>query len=334
MKQIIKKIPILGWFVRWLYNLLRLNNIKHNLFLLQESEKKNNLKLEQLQEEYGLKLKQLQEENDLKLNIKIEQVQQENDLKLNNLKDEILVKLTQPSIPNSIQIQADDYLKEALVNLPQYKNDVLTFDQKELYYSLFENVFYNHKVVLEKQKVYLHCISENNSINYPHLDIGCGRGEFLTILKDANYTAQGIDINSLEVNQLIKKGFKVEQADMLVFLQTTTQTFSSISALQVVEHIDYATLKKFLQLSYENLQTDGSIILETINPHNKVAFNSFYMDETHKRPLPPEMLAFMLQFIGFKNVQLIYTSPMPEEFRSKENLNINYHDYAVVGYKL
>ena len=120
---------------------------------------------------------------------------------------------------------------------------------------------------------------------------------------------------------------------MIDFLQTTPKTFSSISALQVIEHIDHDTLKKFILLSYEKIKKGGVIMLETINPHNPVAFNSFHMDETHKKPLPPEMVAFMLQYIGFKDVKFVFISPMHEEFRSKIDERINYHDYAVIGYK-
>ena len=37
MKKFIKKIPVLGWFLRWSYNLLRLNNLKHFVYVHQHS---------------------------------------------------------------------------------------------------------------------------------------------------------------------------------------------------------------------------------------------------------------------------------------------------------
>jgi len=37
LKNRIKSIPILGWFLRWINNLLRLNNLKHTVFIQQNS---------------------------------------------------------------------------------------------------------------------------------------------------------------------------------------------------------------------------------------------------------------------------------------------------------
>ena len=235
-------------------------------------------------------------------------------------------------IPNSLEVEAEDFLGYAIKNFPHSSN-FDKYNKNELYYSLFETVFYEHKVVKEKQKIYLKFIPKINSTKNPHLDIGCGRGEFITILRDTKYETIGIDTNLLEITELKNKGFNVHHKDMIDFLENHSGEFSSISALQVIEHIDYDVLKKFLTLAYEKIKNGGVIILETINPHNKVAFNSFYMDKTHKRPLPPEMVAFLLQWTGFKNIKFQFTSPMPQEFRSENDHRINYHDYAVIGYK-
>jgi len=245
-----------------------------------------------------------------------------------------IVDMQMPPVPNILEIEANDFLLDAQKNFPYPLEKLDKFKKDELYYSMFESTFYNHKVVLEKQKIYLNYMPKNiNTATAPHLDIGCGRGELLSILENNNYKTIGIDINSLEIKHLKEQGFNVEHRDMIDFLQTTPQIFSSISAIQVIEHIDHDTLKKFISLSYEKIEKDGVIMLETINPHNPVAFNSFHMDETHTKPLPPEMVAFMLQYIGFKDVKFIFISPMHEEFRSRIDERINYHDYAVIGYK-
>lgn len=245
-----------------------------------------------------------------------------------------IVDMQMPPVPDILEIKANDFLLDAKNNFPYPLENLDRFKKDELYYSMFESTFYNHKVVLEKQKIYLNYMPKNiNTATTPHLDIGCGRGELLTILENNNYKTIGIDINSLEIKHLGEQGFTVEHREMIDFLQTTPQIFSSISALQVIEHIDHDTLKKFISLSYEKIETGGVIMLETINPHNPVAFNSFHMDETHTKPLPPEMVAFMLQYIGFKDVKFIFISPMHEEFRSRIDERINYHDYAVIGYK-
>ena len=351
IKIFIKSIPLVGFALRWFYNLIRLNNTKHNLFILQQQfnqhiqhqEQKYNEILQHQEQKYNEILQHQEQKYNSLLNKLIEQKHtinqqlQEQDTKqlhtanqLQKLQDDLHI----PDIPDFAEIKTQNYLQKSFENFPYTKEQYKKFKESELYYSLFENIFYNHEVVLQKQKVYLKYIPKTNSQKHPHLDIGCGRGEFLTNLKEKSIVAKGIDINSIEINTLSSQGYDVEVADMITYLKKSKQKFSSISALQVIEHIDYDTLKTFITLSYKKIQKGGVIILETINPHNKVTFNSFYMDETHKRPLPPEMVAFMLQFYGFKDIRFVYTSPMPKEFRNKHHLNINYHDYAVVGYKI
>lgn len=250
-----------------------------------------------------------------------------------DLEKDVKERLSIPDIPNYKEIESIDFFTQSKKGFA-YDENISALNYDEQYYSLFENAFYNHDAVLKKQEIYLDYLPKINSSISQHLDIGCGRGEFLTLLRKNDFHSLGVDINSLEIKKLKEQNFDVEHIDMIKFLEKTTKTFSSISALQVIEHIDYDTLKEFVNLSYQKLELSGAIILETINPHNKVAFNSFYMDETHKRPLPPEMVAFLLQYVGFKDVKFIYSSPMPPEFRSINDERINYHDYAVIGYKI
>ena len=204
-------------------------------------------------------------------------------------------------------------------------------NEDDLYYLLFENVFYDHFAVKEKQKIYLPYIEENKSM-LPWLDIGCGRGEFLDILNTRNIKSEGIEINTIEFNMLKEKGYIVSNEDAVSFLKNTSKTFRGISALQVVEHLEYGYLKEMLKLAYSKIEQNGIIILETINPRNELGLANFYMDETHKRPLPAEMMVFLLEWIGFKNIKIVYSALLPENFRNTQ-INLNYHDYAVIGYK-
>ncbi len=288
------KIPFIGYMAKFLYALLTLPKLMIKLNHLQYTLEQTEQKLEQKADKSQIEM---------------------------------------PDIPDSMEIIAYDFLSDATQKLSMQEEELSSIKQKDIFYSLFENAFYNHEVVLKKQQIYLNHIPHTNSHETPHLDIGCGRGELLTLLKQNNYEAIGIDINELEVTHLKQIGFDVHHSDMINFLKTTPLAFSSISALQVIEHIDYATLKEFITLAYKKIAQNGVIILETIYPHSKVAFNSFYMDETHQRPLPPELVAFLLQYAGFKNLFFLYSSPMPPEFRSKNDNRINYHDYAVIGYK-
>jgi len=330
--SILSSLPIFGYLLKSLITLLtlpklikRLNSYEN---FMQQVKNENNDKFTQVDERFTQADERFTQADErfTQVDERFSQVQ-EQFIQVNERHD---VSDTTPFL----EVKSKDFLSIAIEKFPYSKDKFKDFDNDELYYSLFENVFYDSVAVTHKQKVYLNYIPIINSTETPHLDIGCGRGEFLKLLKENKNEAIGIDINEIEVKTLKQQNFNVEHIDMIKYLQNTLTTFSSISALQVIEHIDYDVLKSFISLAYKKLEKNGIIFLETINPHNKVAFNSFYMDETHKRPLPPEMVAFLLQYIGFKDVKFIYTSPMPKGFRDCYDVRMNYHDYAVLGYKI
>jgi len=198
-------------------------------------------------------------------------------------------------------------------------------------YSRFEEAFYDHAKVLEKQKIYLEEIPKKLlSEETPHLDLGCGRGEFLTLLRREGLWAEGVDLNPLEVEKLRTAGYRVHCADLLEFLEKEERRFASISAFQVIEHLSSEKIKRLVELANRRLLPGGVLILETINPHNPFTLASFYMDETHVRLVPPEWLAFAMQRCGMRELRRIDTAPMPAPFRFNEPAR-DYHDYALVG---
>lgn len=234
-------------------------------------------------------------------------------------------------LPNFVEFQDENYLGSAIAlsNIPieeHYK-----YKKQDLFYYLFENVFYNSAIVKEKQKHYLQYINTSLS-SHPFLDAGCGRGEFIENLQLNNIKNQGIDLNQLEIEHLKQSGCEVYQSDILEFLEKGTDRYSGISALQVIEHFSFEYLNNFIKIAFDKLVMDGVIILETINPHCLYALSNFYQDPTHIKPLPPEMLKFLLEWHGFKQVKIIYSSLIPESLRVREQ-RMNYQDYALVGYK-
>jgi O-antigen chain-terminating methyltransferase len=79
---------------------------------------------------------------------------------------------------------------------------------------------------------------------------------------------------------------------------------------------------------------NGIIIIETINPKCSYTLNNFfYLDPSHIRPYSPDLLQFILEWYGFSDIKIIYSSPCPEEFRLKTFPEHNYMDYAVIGWK-
>ncbi|MBW4609163.1 MAG: methyltransferase domain-containing protein [Hassallia sp. WJT32-NPBG1] len=250
-----------------------------------------------------------------------------------NAVDELLgTKVTQ-SLPEILEVTEESYINSAIALSKIPIEEHYQHDKKDLFYYLFENVFYNSEVVKEKQKFYLNFINRNIKESYHFLDAGCGRGEFLQNLTAHEIKCVGIDLNKLEICTLKNSGFNAYESDIVDYLEKTDEKFSGISALQVVEHLNIEYINIFLSLSFEKIVVDGVIIIETVNPHSLYGLSNFYQDSTHVKPLPPELLKFLLEWHGFKSVKIIYSSLIPKSARMFKDKRMNYQDYAVIGYK-
>ena len=146
------------------------------------------------------------------------------------------------------------------------------------------------------------------------LDIGCGRGEFLALLREIGVTARGIDLNDAMVAVCREKGFEATKADALSYLRgVPAGSFGGLFAAQVVEHLEPAYLTRLLEAAFDALRPGAPIVLETINPACWFAFfESYIRDITHVRPLHPDTLKFLLIASGFQQIEIRYSAPYPE----------------------
>ena len=146
------------------------------------------------------------------------------------------------------------------------------------------------------------------------LDIGCGRGEFLTLLRDNGIGARGIDLNASMVQVCRDHGLQADTADALGFLRAQPDaSLGGLFAAQVVEHLDPGYLTQLLDAAGAKLRPGAPIVLETINPACWFAFfESYVRDITHVRPLHPDTLRFLLVASGFQRVDVQFRAPYPE----------------------
>jgi SAM-dependent methyltransferase len=146
------------------------------------------------------------------------------------------------------------------------------------------------------------------------LDIGCGRGEFLALLRDSGISASGIDLNDAMVAVCHEKGFEATKADALSYLRGVPPgSLGGLFAAQVVEHLEPGYLTRLLEAAFDGLRPGAPIVLETINPACWFAFfESYIRDITHVRPLHPDTLRFLLIASGFQQVEIRYRAPYPE----------------------
>ena len=152
------------------------------------------------------------------------------------------------------------------------------------------------------------------------LDAGCGRGEFLELLRDRGITASGVDINHEMVRQCRAHGLTVHEGDLLHHLAgQPDQSLGGLFAAQVVEHLEPAYLLELLDTAFDKLRPGAKIVLETINVASWSAFfHSYVRDITHIRPLHPDTLSYLVTVSGFQRVEVVYRSPCAEQNKLEE----------------
>ena len=149
------------------------------------------------------------------------------------------------------------------------------------------------------------------------LDIGCGRGEFLDLLRERGISARGLDLNHEMVEVSRGRGLEVAEGDALGYLNALADSsLGGVFAAQVAEHLEPSYLMRLIETAFHKLRPGGVILLETINPACWVAFfESYIRDLTHVRPLHPDTLQYLLRVSGFQNVEIEYKSPIAESAR-------------------
>jgi len=146
------------------------------------------------------------------------------------------------------------------------------------------------------------------------LDLGCGRGEFLALLREQGTTARGLDLNRAMVDACRDRGLDAAEGDGLTYLRSLPDgSLGGLIAAQVVEHLEPRYLSDLLDVAFDKLRPGSAIVLETINPACWVAFfESYIRDITHVRPIHPETLKYLLVASGFGQVDLRFLAPYPE----------------------
>jgi O-antigen chain-terminating methyltransferase len=147
------------------------------------------------------------------------------------------------------------------------------------------------------------------------LDIGCGRGEFLDLLREQGVSARGVDLNDEMAAICRERGLEAVAGDALQYLDAQSDgSLGGLFAAQVVEHLEPGYLMRLLETAYHKLRPGSKIVLETINPACWYAFFSSYIrDITHVRPLHPDTLQYLLVASGFQRVEIRYSAPFPDE---------------------
>jgi len=147
----------------------------------------------------------------------------------------------------------------------------------------------------------------------PVLDLGCGRGELLSLLRGAGIEARGIDADADMVAYARGEGLDVEQADLVAYLEgLADRSLGGIFMGQVVEHLPAQTLTRALALAAAKLRPGGVLVAETINPLSPIALRNYFADLTHAQPLVPETLELLARQAGFGQTEIRFLNEPAE----------------------
>ena len=175
------------------------------------------------------------------------------------------------------------------------------------------------------------------------LDIGCGRGEFLEVMREAGASARGIDLSAESVAQCREKGLEAEVADMFVYLAAQPDgEFDGILSSQVVEHLPPDRVPEMIRLCGAKLTRGGVLAIETPNPECLAIFATyFYLDPTHTRPMPHQYLQFCMEEAGLTRIEVHELAPAIETMPELASLPADFRkrffgglDYAIIGRRI
>src|SRR5687767_4066239 len=152
------------------------------------------------------------------------------------------------------------------------------------------------------------------------LDIGCGRGELLDLFRGAGIGAHGIDTNQSMVQECRTRGLSADCDDAVAYLQRQPdESLDGVIAIQVVEHLEPSYLVRLIELAFHKLKPNAPLVLETLNPACWTAFfESYLRDVTHRWPLHPDTLQYLVQASGFTTVNVQYRAPVPAADRLQQ----------------
>ncbi|HYC42799.1 MAG TPA: class I SAM-dependent methyltransferase [Noviherbaspirillum sp.] len=213
----------------------------------------------------------------------------------------------------------------------------------DLFYRAYEDRHRGSRELIKSRlRVYAPFLQPAASLFQPAtaIDLGCGRGEWLEILRENGFNAFGVDLDDGMLDGCRELGLDARKADAVQSLRDLpTGCLALVSAFHVVEHMPFDVVRTLIEEALRVLRPGGLLILETPNPENLVVgASSFYQDPSHVRPVPSELLSFAVEFAGFARNKLLRLQEAPELHSGRAPSLLDVlggvsPDYAIVGQK-
>ncbi len=225
--------------------------------------------------------------------------------------------------------------------------DLETQDFLDRFYNRLEAAYRgSEETIAERLSVYLPDMraAAGRTGGRPVMDLGCGRGEWLALLREEGIDGIGIDTNSVQLEGARARGLDVREDDALAALAAQDPgSLSAVTAHHLVEHLPFETVARLTRASFRALAPGGVLLFETPDTRNVlVGATTFHTDPTHIKPMPDQVLHVLLETAGFDPVERRRLNPHErlDEFLSREGfdrelaqLMFGPQDLAVLGVK-
>ena len=218
---------------------------------------------------------------------------------------------------------------------------------KDSFYHRLENRYRGSvEEIADRLRIYLPDVEAAvmRSGGKPVMDMGCGRGEWLGLLKRAGIDGFGVDTNAVQIEAAREQGLDVRLGDALRALtEMDDNSLAMISAHHLVEHLPFDAVAWIAREALRVLAPGGILLFETPNTRNVlVGATTFHTDPTHLKPMPEQVLTVLYDTAGFDPVEVRALNPHArfKEFLDTPDFNdelafllFGPQDLAVLGTK-
>ena len=213
----------------------------------------------------------------------------------------------------------------------------------ENFYKAFEDRYRgSRELIADRLLAYMPFVEPLKQIDKQRhiIDLGCGRGEWIELLAERGFSVLGVDIDEGMLSECVSRNLPVRTEDALHSLsglESDSQVL--VTAFHLVEHIDFGDVATLVREAMRVLLPGGILILETPNPENiLVGTNEFYLDPSHRKPIPPNLLRFLADYWGFERSRVLRLNPRKKLHESpmtgiRDLLEGVGLDYAIVAQK-
>lgn len=196
------------------------------------------------------------------------------------------------------------------------------YEQKLLdrfYVRYNEELFLESRDLLKERKgIYIDKLNQHfntdNKKSITVVDLGCGTGEWVEVLQENGYHSIGVDSNQavVEKDRKLYPHLEITLQESIAFLKSQpSSSMDVITSFHMVEHMEMIEVIELCSEATRVLKPNGLLIIETPNPLNVlISSYYFYLDPTHKRQVPPELLEVYIHAGGLKVLERVFVNPL------------------------